>query len=73
MALKSPVESSQSYMNVFKSFLFVKAIIYFRTSPPDVLLGKDTLKICSKFTGKHLCGSAISENLSLRQPLDGCF
>ena len=28
-----------------------------------VFLGKCALKICSKFTGEHLCGSLISENL----------
>ena len=31
----------------------------FRSSHPDVFLGKDVLKICSKFTGKHSCRSAI--------------
>ena len=35
----------------------------FKSSPPDVFLGKDVLKICSKFTGEHLCGSGISIKL----------
>ena len=26
---------------------------YYRSSHPEVFLGKDTLKICSKFTGEH--------------------
>ena len=26
---------------------------------PEMFLGKGVLKICSKFTGKHPCGSAI--------------
>ena len=30
-----------------------------RSSLPDVFLGKDVLKICSKFTGKHQCQSAL--------------
>ena len=34
-----------------------------RHSLPDVFLGKGVLKICSKFTGKHPCQSAISINL----------
>ena len=32
----------------------------FRSSHPEVLLGKDVLKICSKFIGEHPCQSAIS-------------
>ena len=27
----------------------------FRRNQPEVFLGKDVLKICSKFTGKHPC------------------
>ena len=34
--------------------------IYFRSSPPEVFLGKGVLKICSKFIGEHPCRSAIS-------------
>ena len=34
-----------------------------RSSPPEVLLGKDVLKIRSKFTGEHPCQSVISINL----------
>ena len=30
---------------------------------PEVFLGKGVLKICSKFTGEHPCGSAFSINL----------
>ena len=35
----------------------------FRSRHPEVLLGKAVLKICSKFTGKHPCRSAISIKL----------
>ena len=35
----------------------------FRSSPSELFLGKGGLKICSKFTGKHPCRSAISMNL----------
>ena len=31
----------------------------FRSIPSDVFLRKDVLKIWSKFTGEHLCRSAI--------------
>ena len=35
----------------------------FRSSHPEVSLGKGVLKICSKFTGEHPCQSAISIKL----------
>ena len=31
-----------------------------RSSPPESFSGKSVLKMCSKFTGKHSCQSAIS-------------
>ena len=34
-------------------------VVAFRSNPPDVFLGKDVLKICTKFTGRHPCWSAI--------------
>ena len=40
-----------------------KCVWSFRSSHPEVFLGKAVLKICSKF----------SEQLSLRTPLNGCF
>ena len=35
----------------------------YRRIPPEVFLWKGALKICSKFTGKHPCRSAISIKL----------
>ena len=35
----------------------------YRSSNPEVILGKGALKICSKFTGKHPCRSVISKKL----------
>ena len=35
----------------------------FRSSHPEVFLGKDVLKIYSKFTGEHPCQNVISINL----------
>ena len=37
--------------------------VVFRRSPPDVFLGKDVLKICTKFTRRHPCWGAISVKL----------
>ena len=34
-----------------------------RSIPPDAFLGKDALKICSKFTGEHACQGVISIKL----------
>ena len=34
-----------------------------RRSPPEVFLGKYVMNICSKFTGKHPCRTAISIKL----------
>ena len=34
-----------------------------RSCPPEVFLGKDVLKNCSKFTREHLCRSLISIKL----------
>ena len=39
------------------------SIIIFRSSHPEVFLGKSVLKICSKFTGEHPYRSAISIKL----------
>ena len=36
---------------------------YFRSNHQKVFLGKDVLKICSKFTGEHPCRSLISIKL----------
>ena len=36
---------------------------WFRSSHPEVFLGKDVLKICSAFTGEHSCLSVISIKL----------
>ena len=35
----------------------------FKSSRPEVFLGKSVLKMCSKFTGEHPCRSAISIKL----------
>ena len=37
--------------------------IPYRSSPPEVFLGKGGLKICSKLTGEHPCRSLISIKL----------
>ena len=37
--------------------------VTYRSSHPEVFLGKGVLKICDKFTGEHPCRSAISIKL----------
>ena len=44
-------------------FLYSSIQIINRTSPPEVFIGKDVVKICSKFTGEHPCRNAISIKL----------
>ena len=41
----------------------LKRLRQVKSSPPDVFLGKDVLKICTKFTGRHPCWGAISVKL----------
>ena len=62
-------------------------VVSLHKQPPEVFLVTGVLKICSKFTGKHPCRSAISkqifwnhtsaflfsEYLFLRTPLSDCF
>ena len=47
-----------------------KLLLKFKSSRPDVFLGKGVLKICSMFTGEHPCWSVISIKYS---SLGGCF
>ena len=54
------------YKSISKSFAHVlndDSYGYYRSSHPEVSLGKRILKICSKFTGKHPCQSVISIKL----------
>ena len=46
--------------NLILSILKKKLHANYRSSPPEVLLGKSILKICSKFTGEHPYRSVIS-------------
>ena len=40
----------------------------FASNPPEVFLGKDLLKISSKFVGEHSCRSAVSIKLLCNSP-----
>ena len=42
---------------------FYSSFPNFRSSHPEVFLEKSALKICSHFTGEHLCQSSISIKL----------
>ena len=44
----------------YRSTLTFMSLINHRSSRSEVFLGKDVLKICSKFTGEHPCQSVIS-------------
>ena len=44
-------------LNIISSLF---SLIMFRSSHPEVFLGKGVLQICSKFTGEHPCQSVIS-------------
>ena len=55
----------QAWFTIFKCFLNISkemGAIPFKSSSPEVFLGKDVLKTCSKFR-KHPCRSAISAKL----------
>ena len=56
--------SGVCYMNKDK-YLQVRLSVglIMQNSPPEVLLGKGVLKICSKLTGEHPCRSVISIKL----------
>ena len=69
-----------------KSLYRMLSHVTYKSSPPEVFLGKDVLKICSKFIGELLCQSVISikllrnwtfrifsEHLFTGTPLEGCF
>ena len=69
-------KKSLQFANLFYRFVFRCEVLYtfcilfvwnsihnigiFRSSHPEVFLGKGVLKICSKFTGEHPCRSVIS-------------
>ena len=41
----------------FKMSFYI--LIWYKSSPPEVLLGKGILKICSKYTEEHPCRSVM--------------
>ena len=55
------VKSTDKVTNNLESDL--ASIKPFRSSPPEVFLGKGVLKICNKFTEEHPCRSVISIKL----------
>ena len=70
-------------MNHFCHYCYYLVMIpatQFRSSRPEVFLGKDVLKICCRFTREHPCRSVILIKLlcniieiTLRHALNGCF
>ena len=60
---KLNISNTAISMLTFKLFACAEMNIIVRSSHPRVFLGKGVLKICSKFTGEHPCGRAISIKL----------
>ena len=57
------------FLHFMKVILLIKTfacITKYRSSYPEMFLGKGALKICCKFTGEHPCQSGISINLLLK-------
>ena len=50
-------------LSVSKFLELTAHVFIWRSSPSEVIFGKDVLKLCSKFTGGHPCWSAISIKL----------
>ena len=55
--------ANASIRNSLKTKIIARNDCRYRRSPIEVLLGKDVLKICSKFTREHPCRSVISLKL----------
>ena len=51
-------QTSINILIIWSDFAF-----HYRSSPPELFLRKGVPKICSKFTGEHLCRSVISIKL----------
>ena len=68
LVLKGLMPRTSSFsMCVAMLLLFMQALFRNRSSPPELFLGKDVLKISSKFRGEHLrlcCVRQISESLT---------
>ena len=60
--MKFPHTTNSSIINCVELTIFIFGN-RFRSSLPEVFLGKGFLKICSKFTEEHPCRSAISITL----------
>ena len=48
---------------MFSKYILLTEDKTFRSSHPEVFIGRGVLKICSKFTGEHPCLSVISIKL----------
>ena len=53
-------KTSEVKRTLYETFQLNTFFSIYRSSSPEVFLGKDVLKICSKFTGEHPCRSVIS-------------
>ena len=54
-----------SRSNLISNSFSIERVCIFRSSPPELFLGKGVLKIRSKFTGQNQCRSVISMKLQI--------
>ena len=75
--LSHPYNSSSAFTIILMQYEYLRYIdivfdlmknltAFFRSSHPQVFLGKGVPKICSRFTGEHPCQSVISIEITLR-------
>ena len=58
----------KTWKSTLKFFIVLLIVAMTRSNLPEGFLGKDILKICSKFTGEHACWSVISIKLLWNYP-----
>ena len=63
--LRNGLREGFTFHAITSSSCSILSDAYCKSSHPEVFLGKGVLKICSKFTGEHLCWIAVSIKLQL--------
>ena len=61
--MKTPASTNWRENDIIYTADIKKHILIYRSSHPEVFLGKSVLKICSKFTGEHPYWSLVSIKL----------
>ena len=63
---KENITKSTRKLEIIVGNINFTAVLIFRSSRPEVFLGKCALKICSKFTGEHNTYAEVRFQISLR-------